>query len=388
MTRLANKKSILFISTMVSSPWGGSEELWAGAALRLAQAGINVAASVRKWSPLPKKIEQLASAGVDIQLRENLSPLWKRAWRSIAARDKTQDELDMLEVLAAHNPALVVLCDGNCTAPITILQYCVTLELPFVTIGHMGSEYFGIEDAAAAYYRKFTPLARRCYFVSQANLKLFEKQIGCALPNAEVIRNPFNVNYHVTLPWPPLSEGDDLRLACVGRLHPPSKGQDILLEAFADPIWQTRNWHLTLYGDGPMRDVIEKLILRFKLSERVSFGGFVDSIERIWSENHVLLMPSRYEGLPLAIIEAMLCERPVLATDVAGHTEVIEDGVTGFIAEFPTVRSVGQALERLWLRRDDLKRIGTLAGSAIRRYVPEDPVAVFVGKLKAIADLN
>lgn len=57
-------------------------------------------------------------------------------------------------------------------------------------------------------------------------------------------------------------------------------------------------------------------------------------------------MPSRFEGLPLAMVEAMLCARPVVATDVAGHAEIIEDGVTGFLADAPTAGSMAAALER------------------------------------------
>ena len=65
----------------------------------------------------------------------------------------------------------------------------------------------------------------------------------------------------------------------------------------------------------------------------------------------MLVMPSRFEGLPLAIVEAMLCARPVVATDVAGHAEVVEDGVTGFLADAPTVGAIAAALERCWVRR-------------------------------------
>jgi len=44
----------------------------------------------------------------------------------------------------------------------------------------------------------------------------------------------------------------------------------------------------------------------------------------------------------------MLCARPVVATDVAGNSEVVEDGITGFLADAPTVRNLGNAMERLW----------------------------------------
>jgi glycosyltransferase involved in cell wall biosynthesis len=95
-------------------------------------------------------------------------------------------------------------------------------------------------------------------------------------------------------------------------------------------------------------------------------------------------MPSRYEGLPLAIVEAMLCGRPVVATDVAGHSEIVEDGVTGFLADAPTVDSVAKALERLWARRSDAEQIGAAAAQRIRQLVPPDPARIFANKIKDI----
>ena len=114
--------------------------------------------------------------------------------------------------------------------------------------------------------------------------------------------------------------------------------------------------------EGDNRGSLERLAQRLGLADRVVFEGHVAGVEKIWSLNHVLVMPSRIEGLPLAIIEAMLCGRPVVATDVAG-AEVV-DGVTGFLAEAATVGSVGNALERFWPAR----RLGKLGRQPRRRY--------------------
>ena len=94
-------------------------------------------------------------------------------------------------------------------------------------------------------------------------------------------------------------------------------------------------------------------------------------------------MPSRIEGLPLTLVEAMLCGRPVVATRVAG-AELIEDGITGFLAEAPTVGSVGEALERFWARREEAREIGAMAARKIRDLVPADPPRVFADKLKKL----
>jgi glycosyltransferase involved in cell wall biosynthesis len=171
-----------------------------------------------------------------------------------------------------------------------------------------------------------------------------------------------------------------LRFASVARLDPAAKGQDILFEALAHQSWATRHWRLTLYGDGPSRNGLGRLVERFQLTDRVVFAGHT-SVEKIWAANHVLTMASRFEGLPLAIVEAMLCARPVMATDVGGNSEVIENGVSGILADAPAIASVREALETLWTRREDLEDMGKAAAKAIRERVPPDPVDVFARKI-------
>jgi glycosyltransferase involved in cell wall biosynthesis len=245
-----------------------------------------------------------------------------------------------------------------------------------------------VGDEAANRYRRALSAAQRCFFVSIGNLRLVEKQIGCNLPNGEVVRNPFNVSFTASVPWLPLEGEGEFRLASVGRLHPGSKGQDLLLEALGTPVWMERRWHLTLYGDGPMKNIIERLVQRFKLDRRVTLAGFVSPVEDIWAKNHVLVMPSRFEGLPLAVVEAMLCGRPVIATNIAGNSEIIQDGVTGFLADAPTVSSVATALERAWDRRLELQKMGVAAAESIRTIVPPDPAGIFAEKIGAIVKLR
>lgn len=134
--------------------------------------------------------------------------------------------------------------------------------------------------------------------------------IGYDFDNAEVVLNPLMIENASAIPWPHQTCNQVLRLACVARLYATQKGQDILLDVLASPCWRERNWRLTLYGDGPNRDVLGHLVERLKLQARVSFAGYV-AIEKIWRENHVLVMPSRYEGMPMTIVEATQ-RRPVL----------------------------------------------------------------------------
>jgi glycosyltransferase involved in cell wall biosynthesis len=378
-------KRIIFVSSQNNFSWGGAEELWSRAALHLAAEGFAVSASYPAFSPPDPRILNLIERGVDVWSRPRQHPLRKRAWRALVTPEKTPTTTEVERLVSAKSAEFVVISDGAPFPPLDLLEMCTTKRLPFIIIVQCNHYFWWPGDGLAERYRAALGAAVRCYFVSEANRRIAEKQIGCELLNAEVVRNPFNVEFSASPPWPPLGQGSELRFACVARLEPTAKGQDILFEVLAQPAWASRNWRLHLYGgeDGDNRGGLERWAQRLGITERVVFEGHVADVEKIWSQNHILIMPSRIEGFPCAVIEAMLCGRPVVATDVAG-AEIVEDGVTGFLAETPTVASVGNALERFWARREEAREIGAAASEGIRRLVPPDPGRVFADKIRAL----
>jgi glycosyltransferase involved in cell wall biosynthesis len=344
--------------------------------------GLDVIALVHTSLLAQKRVSELQESGACV-----LSyPLPVTALRFVRHKlsSKTRSVLDLEELLPLARPALVVISDGSGLPPIDIAEMFVTMKWPFVSIAQNNCELWWPGDELAARYRKILPAALCCYFVSLANQRVAETHLGCKIENAEVVRNPFNVGFDAAPSWPSIDVNSELRLACVARLEPAAKGQDILLEALAHPSWAGRRWRLTLYGDGPWRIGLARLVERLQLNDRVVFAGHVPIVEEIWASNHVLTMPSRWEGLPLAIVEAMLCARPVMATDVGGNSEVIENGVSGILAAAPTIASVREALEVLWTRREDLRDMGKAAAKTIRQKVPPDPIDVFARKIKCL----
>jgi glycosyltransferase involved in cell wall biosynthesis len=378
-------RGFAFITTLAGYPWGGSEELWSRAALALAAQGFPVGASLPEWPAPHERVLGLMQGGVDVRFRPRRYSLGRRIWRK-TTRERREPLISEVDRWLAARPApsLVVLGYGDPFPQLELVELCAARNLPFVTVAQANPEDYWLADDRAARFRVALPKALRCYFVSQANRRLAEKQLGADLPNAEVVWNPFNIAFDARPPWPALEAEGELQLACVARLEPQAKGQDLLLQALARPIWAERKWRLNLYGAGPSRDVLERLARRLGLADRVRFAGH-RPVEEIWPVSHVLVLPSRYEGLPLAMVEAMLCARPVVATDVAGHAEIVEDGVTGFLADAATVASLERALERMWARRGDLERMGEAASRKIRALVPADPIRTFTEKLKAVA---
>ena len=361
---------VAFISTMEGVPWGGSEVLWFRTAERLARAGHDVAASVRRWPGPPDHHAMLAAAGCRLVIRRPASLVRRSLARLGLDREWAW--------LRSFRPDLVVISLGIHYEGADAAAACRRFGLAHALVVQSADEHRWPGDDDLDRLREAYLGARACYFVSRRNRELLETMLAIRLPRAAVVRNPFNVRYDAAPAWP---TGDEVRLACVAALAPVAKGQDLLFRALARPEWRLRPVRLSLFGSGQNARSLPALAKMLEL-DRVEFRGFEPDIEQVWAEHHALVLPSRHEGLPLAVVEAMLCGRVCIVTDVAGNAEFIEDGVSGFVAAAPTLPLVADAMERAWVRRAEWPAIGAAAARAVREKVPADPVAVFIGELE------
>jgi glycosyltransferase involved in cell wall biosynthesis len=118
----------------------------------------------------------------------------------------------------------------------------------------------------------------------------------------------------------------------VGRVAP-EKGCEIALEAFKNVATELGrpDLHLVFVGDGPMASELQQTVQKQGLQERVAFAGRTDRPWEIYPAVDVLLMPSRVEGLPLGLLEAMACGSCPVAMGVGGIPEVITDPRLGWL---------------------------------------------------------
>jgi L-malate glycosyltransferase len=356
---------ICFISTGGGFPWGGSEELWSAAARAALGQGHRVAAVTYRWPDIPPRLRQLRACGARL-FRRSRGPQHRprRAferfvypWPALLAWGPDVVCISQGSTYEAAYSGIVGRFLRNCGAPHVIV--CQHNCDDAAVIGD------GARRAAVTYFRG----ARQVAFVAERNLRSAERQLADDLPNARIVRNPVNLADLSPVAWP----GPGVtRMASVARLDTQFKGQDVLLEVLGGASWRGRPWALRFYGDGPDRPYLERLARRCAIAERVEFRGHVPDIRSIWADNHLLVMPSRSEGTPLSLVEAMLCGRPAVVTDVGGHLEWIDEPATGFVADAPTPRSWGAALERAWEARPSWAAMGRRAhDSAISRIDPD-----------------
>lgn len=119
-------------------------------------------------------------------------------------------------------------------------------------------------------------------------------------------------------------------VAGVGRLNP-QKNFSLFLDIAAQLAPRFPDLHFLLAGDGPEEKMLREKAAALGISDRVTFSGYVADTRLVYLAADVLLMPSRYEGLPMTLLEAMAMGLPVVASQLDGIAEVIGDGREGFL---------------------------------------------------------
>ncbi len=145
-------------------------------------------------------------------------------------------------------------------------------------------------------------------------------------------------------PWPARASGQ-LLVGSIGRLDR-VKGHDVLLRAIAT----VDGVRLIILGEGQERSALEQLAVDLGVSDRLDLLGWVDNPRAHLPSFDVMVLPSRSEGFPLAVVETMLAGRPVVATRVGSIAEAVADGETGFLIDKDDANSLAAVLRRL---RDD-----------------------------------
>lgn len=347
--------------------------------MRMCGLGHAVACSVAKWDQQHPTIENLEACGVRVNLRAQQKSLMCRLAERVFSRKLASNiDFETLRWIKSFQPDLVVISQGGPWEGLPWMNACREAGHRYVVIVHAHDESWWPLDSWACDLRNGLEAAESVYFVSQANQRLMELQCGMELVNAEVISNPWNVAHEFELPE--LDADGVVSFACVGRLDPRAKGQDLVLQLMAMRKWKGRPIEVNFHGSGPYLNNLERMA-KMCGAANVNFIGQTNDVRAIWEHHHGLLMASRYEGLPLAIVEAQLCGRIVVATDVAGISEHVRDGVDGFIAEAPTIRHLDAALERAWQMRSTWPMMGMAARERFKTVIPQDPVGDFVAKL-------
>jgi glycosyltransferase involved in cell wall biosynthesis len=152
----------------------------------------------------------------------------------------------------------------------------------------------------------------------------------------------------------------------VGRLDP-IKGLDVLLEAIAQ-LKGHQAVQVALVGDGPMRDGLEARARNLEIEGMVHWLGMRSDVPSLLHSADVFAFPSRTEGLPNALLEAMAAGLPIVTTDAPGCRDLIQDGVTGLVAPVGDSTAMAAAIRRLLADRSLATALGGRAKERARLH--------------------
>jgi glycosyltransferase involved in cell wall biosynthesis len=346
---------------MGGQPWGGSEALWKLTALVALKQGHQVLVSVYDWGKnTSPHILNLEKAGAQMHYRKKWTAregLLQKVRRYYAKKyGRLSDNWGYLLKFKPDKVLINQGADFDMAMHHKELYYILKNEkIPYSLICHSHEQYSYFPDNAWYSLAKEMFLnATKVYFVSFRQWQLTERKLCTRLKNAAFTWNPLNLKSYEMFPWP---VSETVQMAIVGNLNS-GKGHDTLFEVLIDEKWKTRNYQLNIYGSGPGETYLKELCVFYNIQEKVFFKGVVASANEIWEQNHILLIPSAGEGLPISLVEAAICGRPAVVTDVGGNTEMIDENINGFIAEAPSVQSFDKAMERAWVNKDSWEEMG------------------------------
>lgn len=126
-------------------------------------------------------------------------------------------------------------------------------------------------------------------------------------------------------------------------------------------------WRLAFVGDGPTRSEVEAEVQRLQLSDRVEFFGDRGDIAEVLAGSDLFVLSTKWEGLPLSILEAMRAGLPVIASDVGGCSEAVDHGRTGFLTPASDISQLRQKLETALSSKSLLQSMGEAGRARFHR---------------------
>lgn len=164
----------------------------------------------------------------------------------------------------------------------------------------------------------------------------------------------------------------DKRIVSVGRLHP-QKNQRLLIEAFARIATDFKDYSLEVYGDGPLKDELEKLIDEKGLKGQVHLFNARKDIFKAIRNAAMFVLSSDFEGMPNALMEAMALGMPCISTDCrpGGARALIESGVNGVIVPCGDSDALADKMAYLLKNPEEANRYGEKATHIAETHTPD-----------------
>lgn len=228
-------------------------------------------------------------------------------------------------------------------------------------------------EPSMEYYNRWMRFAARHLFKAADGVILQTRQCFQFFPKkvrdkAVILKNPVNQSF-----FRERYEGERRKeLVTVGRIDA-NKNHEMLIRAFADLAEKYPDYKLIIYGDGELKEELEKLVAELGMEERIALPGSVSNVADAIYKTRVFILSSNTEGLPNTLIEAMILGLTVIATDCpcGGPADLIEHGVNGLLTPVQNVEKLKDNLQNVLNNLQNADEMGRNAAKTGDIYRPE-----------------
>ena len=240
--------------------------------------------------------------------------------------------------------------------------------VPYVLTAHLGDVPGGVPEQTDKMFRIIAPLARRIWrdaaaatavssFVQELAQNAYRRTVTRILNGIDLSDAPIE----------PMEPHQPRRLVFIGRLNP-QKNPVFFIDALAH--LRDAMWTLTFIGDGPLMGEVKAAIARHRLENRIALTGWLEpaKVHAILADGDILCMPSVSEGMPVVGVEALKYGLAIVASDIPGLRDVIDDGVNGCLVPPGDLAAFAQRLRRLIENESMLAAMKRASWEKARRF--------------------
>ncbi len=365
-------KSILFISVMNGSGWGGSEEQWYQAAYWMSSNGYRVGVCVFDRVEKKPKLDLLEKNGCRIYLLPYKGSGIFSSWK----------KRQYLHKIPFHEYDAAYVNQGGwhdiAHGPFKKLYKKLP---PYALSFHNYQLGAGLKSSTVSTLKAWISHAAFCNAATGIIFQMLENEYGIKGMHKEVTYSP--ITFPAPDKLPGTSYGTTKRVfLALGALDTNRKAQDVLIKCLAGNQWKNRDWVLHIYGEGKDKAMLAALIKELNLEEKIFLKGHTNEVKRVLAESDLLIQATHFDAMPISVIEAMAMGKPCLVSHVGDMPEWIKPGYNGFITSAVNEKDLGDQLEIAWTKKDNWAKMGEHAYAVFLEKYPQPYEEKFVALLK------
>jgi|AGTN01.3.fsa_nt_gi Glycosyltransferase len=247
---------------------------------------------------------------------------------------------------------------------VTTLIASIFLGIPVVVTEHTDPRRYALGWQWRLLREMTYPFAKAFVAVSRGVLEAYPLWLK---KKGRVIYNPVDESFFKSISGPESVSPRNVVIS-IGRLDN-YKGFDLLIKAFKSARERKNGWTLEIWGDGPARPGLEKLITELGLEDTVFLRGLTSEPAAKLRSAALFVLPSRYEGFSIVIAEALASGLPVISFDCrSGPREILSDGRYGVLVPPGDIEALSEAMSRLMSDEGERKRLAAAAPEAASRF--------------------